>query len=286
MSASSAAHTATLNDLLHYVWRAKFVWVLMVIVFLVAGFILYSTARPYYKAELIVGPANPINGAEISSLLGNENLFAIRHLVQRVGVGSSSDFTRFENMYDGPSVASLLLEDDTVRKGLARDYAYESMRDDYELSKEWLADYMARRVTLHPVGATPLRKMVYMHPSPEFGQYFLTRIHTLTDALIRQTIRAETIERVQYLQEAVEQTRNPEHRRALTTLLLEQERLRMLVSIDQPYAAAIVEPASASHKPRWPDVFLILPGFMTAGFVLGLMLYGLFRRRSDVHTAY
>ncbi len=264
----------TLNDLLYFIWRAKFYWLTGVIFFGVIGILVFTSVQPFYKSQMIVGPANPINGAEASSLLADENLFALRYLVQRVGVASSSDFVRFESMFSGVSVASLLMEDEAIYKGLQNDYIYASRRKAPKWEASWLADYIDRRVTLHPVNATPLRRMVYFHPDPEFGQYFLSRIHTLTDALIRQTIRAETIERVQYLQGAVEETRNPEHRRALTTLLLEQERLRMLVSIDQPYAAAIVEPASSSYKPRWPDVYILMSGFVAVGFMLGLMSYG------------
>lgn len=264
----------TLNDFLCFVWRAKLYWIVTVIIFGVIGFILYSSVQPFYKSQIIIGPANPINGAEVSSLLADENLFALRYLVQRVGSGASSDFTRFEAMYSGPSVAALLLEDEKIYRGLQHDYIYASLREKPPWDKAWLADYIDRRVILYPVGATPLRRMVYYHPNPAFGQYFISSIHTLTDALIRQTIKAETTQRVQYLQDAVEGTRNPEHRRALTTLLLEQERLRMLVSIDQPYAAAIVEPAASSHKPEWPDAYMVMLSFIIAGLVLGLLLYG------------
>lgn len=67
---------------------------------------------------------------------------------------------------------------------------------------------------------------------------------------------------------------NPEHRRALTNLLMEQERVKMLVSIDQSYTATIVEPAANLPKPSWPKPLLILPIFMMIGAVLGFVLHG------------
>lgn len=280
MSADVTLQPQSLQDLFSEIWRAKISLLFWIAIMVCLALVFGKTAKPYFKAEMIVAPANPINGAEVSSLLADENLFALRYLVQRVGVGSSSDFTRFENMYAGPSVASLLLQDENIRIGLARDHAFSFMQDTEGWNAAKLSDYIAKRVRFETIGATPLRRMVYFHPDKEFGIYFLTRIHTLTDTIIRQNIRAEAIERVQYLQEAVEATNNPEHRRALTTLLLEQERLRMLVSIDQPYAASVIEPASSSNKPKWPDWKLLIAGAVLFGAFLGWMFYGL-RRRSD-----
>jgi hypothetical protein len=274
------ASPQTLGDIIAQMWAARLHVLIGVLIFAAAALFFWSQATGFYKHQIVLAPANPINGAEVSSLLADENLFALKYLVQRVGVGGSSDFTRFENTYAGPSVAALLLQDATVKQGLARDYAFGFMRDNHAMTPARLSEYLARRVKLQPIGATPLRRLVYHHPDPAFGTYLLTRIHTLTDTLIRQTIRAEAIERVQYLQDAVSETPNPEHRRALTTLLLEQERLRMLVSIDQPYAASVIEPASASAKPVWPDLALLLTVAILCGGFLGLVAHGL-RRRAD-----
>jgi len=269
-----------LGDAFARLWSIKWFLLLWMAAFLALALVYGFGAQKFYKAEMIVAPANPINGAEVSSLLADENLFALRYLVQRVGVGTSSDFTRFENMYAGPSVAEMLLQDENILKGLSMDRAYGFLAPQKNWNAARLSEYLSKRVRIVPIGATPLRKMVYFHPNPEFASYLLTRIHVLTDALIRQTIKAEAIERVQYLSDAVQKTNNPEHRRALTTLLLEQERLRMLVSIDQPYAASVIEPASASDKPQWPDLKLLVCAALVCGFLTGWLVHG-FRRRPD-----
>lgn len=271
-----SAQEKTLVDLFRDVWRARFYMFFMTMLGVIAASAFVTLAIPHYRASMIVSPATPMNGAEISSLLADDSLFALRYLVQRVGVANSSDFLRFESMYDGASVAALLLEDPNIEKGVRMDRAFAfSKAPEGELGAESLAEYISDKVSLEPVGNTTLRRLVYRHPNRKFAVYFVERLHALADGLIRRTIREETEDRIAYLKDAVGGTSNPEHRRALTTLLLEQERLRMLVSIDQPYAAAIVEPPSAGAKPAWPDPLFLYSAFVIAGMMAGFVIYSI-----------
>jgi hypothetical protein len=233
------------------------------------AFAFLSVSVSYYRAEIIIAPAAPLTGAESSSMLANEDLFALRFLVQRLGAGTGSDFQRFENIFSGVSVAAILLGDPKIQDGLARDKSF--VFEDHT-AKDWsaekLSDYLKRRVILEPVGLTNAKRMVYLHSDQDFAKYLLGALHHIADSLIRRTIREESRARVEYLSNAMAQTNNPEHRRALTTLLMEQERLLMLVSIDQPYAASVIEPPSVNLKPRWPDAALV---YLVLGFVFGLM---------------
>ena len=265
----------TLIDLCADLWHAK-VYILcglLVALVLAGGFIVSAT--PYYKARAVLSPANPINGTDVSSLLADEGLFALGSLAQRMGGANSSDFTRFENTYAGPSVAELLIKDPAIREGLMKDPAFGAVKSEAEWNAVRVADYIEERVRLEPLGATPMRRMVYLHPGREFGSYFLQNLHRLTDELIRQKIRQEATQRVRYLQDSVVKTSNPDHKRALTALLMEQERLLMLVSIEMPYAATVVEPPSASRAPAWPDPLLIFPVFALVGMVVGFVIFSI-----------
>lgn len=267
--------TPTLKDLLRDIFSARgFIMVFALAGAVAAGLFVYM-ATPYYRAQMIVSPANPMNGAEVSSLLADDNLFALRYLVQRVGVANSSDFMRFENVYDGQSVATALLKDERITEGLSQDRMFPFSRSETQWNAAKLAEYIDERVRLEPVGATPMRRLAYYHPDPTFAVYFIQAIHTVSDTLIRRDIHTNAAQRVQYLQDAVGKTNNPEHRRALTTLLLEQERLRMLVSIEQSYAASVIEPAASSYKPRWPDKALVFAALVFAGALAGFVIWSI-----------
>ncbi len=263
-----------LKDFLHRVWHSGW-WVCGgALVGCGLAFVLVALLQPQYRAKMIVSPANPINGAESSSLLADDNLFALRYVMQRVGSGSSSDFVRFENSFAGVPVAAALLKREDVRRGLAQDRAASFLPVDTLWSPEKFAVYIQKRVKVDPVGATALRSMSYYHPNAEFAAKFLGLLHVTTDQMIRQNIREKTEERVQYLKKAIQETYNPEHKRALTTLLMEQERLRMLVSIENDYSAEVVEPASSSYKPVWPDRALIYVLLIVAGMFGGFLIAG------------
>jgi hypothetical protein len=270
----------TLADLREDILRAGG-WVtggIVIATILAVAFIIMAT--PFYRAQMIVAPANPANSStSIESFPGTDDF------IRRGSVGESGDFLRFENMVAGPSVAAKLLQDDKIKRGLSFDKTFENSREQTEWSPEQLAEYIAKRVRVEPVGATALRRLVYQHPSREFGVYFLHSIHRITDEMIRAQARQEAEARVKYLQQAGFEANNPDHRRALTALLLEQERLLMLASIDQAYAASVIEPPASSWKPRWPDPFIIVPSMIFAGALLGFFLHGFFSPSRDKQYA-
>lgn len=268
----------TLYDLLAVFWRAKIYVIIGMLLGFAVAFGLLAVVQPHYRAVMIVAPANPLNGPEVSSLLANNNLYALRYLVQRVGHNSAaSDFTQFQSIYNGPSVAAALLEDENIIKGLLRDPFRGLLADNQEIRPETLAEYIEKRVRMTQVGATGMAELGYYHPERSFAIYFLHNLHLHSDRIIRDKTRNEAAQRIDYLRSMIEKSPNPEHKRALTTLLMEQERLRMLVSIDNYYAARVVEPASAPVRPQWPDPALVYGGFGLTGFLLALFLYGLVR---------
>lgn len=270
----------TMADFFYDIYKAKFAILIGAVIgfFVALSFISFSI--PHYKTEMILSPASPMTGAESSSMLADDNLFALRYLAQRIGGGGGgSDFQRFENIYAGPSVAEILLRDKTVQQGLSNDRGFTFSDAENDWSAEKLAEYLKTRVSLEPVGTSAAKKLVYYHQDQDFAEYFLSGIHRIADNLIRHNIREDAKARVDYLNDAIAKTSNTEHRRALTTLLMEQERLLMLVSIDQPYAANVIEPASSSAKTAWPNLYFVYTGFILLGMLAGFLIYNLRRQR-------
>lgn len=255
----------TLGALMREIWAGR-AWVLAgALIGLVVAFVLMQAAVPHYAAQMVLAPASPMNMASGS----DED--AARPSAETMS------YERFEASFKGVAVAGLLLRDPEITAGLARDKAFVFSKSEDAWSAEKLAEYIARRVEVDPVGESSLRILRYLHPDGEFAVMFLQRLHNVSDGLIRHGLRREVNERIAYLNKAIVENHNPEHRRALTDLLMEQERLRMLVSIDQPYAAALVVPAAASVKAHWPDGFLVYAGFGFAGALLGFVMFSSWR---------
>lgn len=261
----------TLYDVLRDVWRAKF-WMLgFVIIMTIAAFVFLSVANDFYRAEMIIAPASPMGqslqkGGDIgegSTQLGEEDF------------QSNAAFLRFENTYNGASVANFLVRDKEIITGLALDRTFEFSENLEKWNAENLSEYLKKRVRLEPVSGTPLRRMIYLHPDKKFAVDMVKRIHRITDEMIRARILVETNQRIDYLNASLDKTTNPDHKRSLANLLMEQERLKMMVSLDQPYAASIIEPAYSSVRARWPDPYIIYPVFIFIGMLLGFVTYGL-----------
>tara|TARA_B100000780_G_scaffold268202_1_gene225936 strand:- start:732 stop:1634 length:903 start_codon:yes stop_codon:yes gene_type:complete len=273
-----ASHEPKLGDLALDIWRAK-IWIIAAALgALLAAFVFVQICVPHYKGTILLSPAAPMTGAETSSMLANDDLFALRFLMQRLGPGQGSDFQRFENIYAGPSVAEILLSDENILQGLSRDRSFIFSSPETRWSAEKLSAYLNKRLRLEPVGTSNARRLVYYHPDGAFAKYMLSAIHHIADGLIRRDIREDSRARVDYLRGAIAQTNNPEHRRTLTTLLMEQERLLMLVSIDQPYAASVIEPAAIGVEPEWPNAPLIYSAAALVFAFFGFLAYGVWRR--------
>ena len=266
----SSSDPLTLLDVLSDLRRAR-VYIfggLFVGFFLALGFL--AVATPHYRAQMMVGPATPLNAMQPVSER-TDNFF--------IAAENTADFLRFENMISGPHVAGVLLKDSAIAQQVMKEANDGVMADgdDSTWTPPRLADYVRRRVQIDPVGDTQLRRLTYYHPDPLFAVYMLEQIQKATDGLIRAKARTEIAQRLDYLNTALRAAREPEQRRNLASLLMEQERLLMMVSIDQPYAADIIEPASASFRPRWPQPLPVFAIFLLVGALAGFVIYGLRR---------
>ncbi len=262
----------TLFDVLRDLWRAKIYLSIFGATLLLLAFIFMSFAKDFYRAEMIIAPATHMG----QGILHDRNDIGEGSIsVQSSSLQSNEAFLRFENIYAGVSVASILLQDKEIIAALKHDRSFEfsNPKDDWDAAG--LSEYLSMRVKLEPVSGTSLRRITYLHPNKEFAVYLVSRIHRVSDEIIRNSILKEVNGRINYLNKSLAVIANPSHRRNLTALLMEQERLKMLVSIDQPYAASIIEPVHALSKPRWPDPYVIYPVFLFFGLLMGFIAYGL-----------
>jgi len=262
----------TLGDLVQSVWRAKLSVVIGGVFGLIAAIVFLSVAVPHYRVTMLVGPAERAPKADIKALLPDNPSFALQYLVSTMGSQDSSDFMRFENTFRGPAVAAELLKDAKIKEGMAYNGPFVFSPSETIDSPQALSDLLQKSISIEPVGNTPLRRVSIDVSSREFGLYILNKAYTQTDALIRAEIQNQAHNRAAYLQDMLGKTNNPDHRRALTALLMEQEHIQMILGANEAYAAIIAEAPSVSVKPWWPRKSLILAGFIFAGMVLGFAL--------------
>ena len=262
----------SLRQLLILFWRAKYVIVVCVILTCVAGFFFIKVTTPAYRATMIVAPADGYALGDYASSIQYDRIAALPFWRPKDKEGESTDFYRFIYTLRGPSVAKILLLDKNVLSKI-NEFSKKEIQ-----SEEELAQYLTKNLRIDPMGATPLRKITYHHPDAEFSAAMLRKLHLVADQMIRRDRRRQSQSRISYLNEALSKNQNPDHRRGITNLLMQQEHVQMLANLDEAYSAIIVEPASHSPHPVWPNKVLIyaLAGFI--GCFIGFILWSLTRR--------
>ncbi len=242
-----------------YVFIGAFVGLMFAVLFLII-------VTPRHTANMMIAPAERSGGTDISAFFPENSSFAKKYMVDSIGSAESTDFMRFEHILLGPSVAKILMEENSyVVDGVKRGKRFLFADGPTIRSPEELSAYFKENITISPVAATSLRHLSYLHPDPEFAVNLLKMIYETADKIIKKDIKAQAIKRSIYFKKALEIEENPEHRKALTSLFLEQEHILTMLAVDEPFAAMIAEPATTGLAPDWPPYHIVIGVFMFAG---------------------
>jgi uncharacterized protein involved in exopolysaccharide biosynthesis len=129
---------------------------------------------------------------------------------------------------------------------------------------------LQKMLRIRVIGSTAMRELQLHYPDRGFGLTLLYAMHQAADNVLREEAARRSAAISDYLEKQLQNVRMQEHRAVLSELLASQERIRILVAVDLPYAADIIEPPTAPLQPDvpapWPIVILgsLLGIFMTA----------------------
>ena len=252
---------------------------------LMAAFAFIVIANPQTQARMLVGPAQLLDAQVNARYQDGQNSYMRMPENESTAKNSVSNFIRFEAIMRGISVARLLLRDQRIAEGLFNDRQFVFSQARSEMQPADLARYIEKRVNIDPFGETSLKALTYRHGDPVFAAYLLQQIHRVSDQLIRADLRNHVDQRIAYLERVIAKTSNPEQRRIMTNLLLEQERIRMMVSMEAPVAASVIEPAAAGSRAVWPDPYLFYAGFGFLGLLIGYLVFGVVSYEGDIDYA-
>lgn len=261
----------SLKELCVRFWRAKLFMIIGLVIALIGAFIFLTIATPTYKASMIVAPADGYALGDYASSSQYDAIAALPFWRPKDQEGASTDFYRFVHTLRGSAAAKILMTDQNVLKRINETLSTKITKP------EALAVYLNRKLRVDPLGASPLRKISYNHPDAEFAAAMLRKIHLVADQMIRRDRRRQSQSRIEYLDNSLRKTNNPDHRKGITNLLMQQEHVQMLANLDEAYAAIVVEPASSSPKPTWPNKPLILFISSFLGLLFGYSAWALRR---------
>jgi uncharacterized protein involved in exopolysaccharide biosynthesis len=135
-----------------------------------------------------------------------------------------------------------------------------------------LVRYLRSRILVQQIGNTPMRRISYRHPDPEFARLLLNRLYAATEGQLRTIAVRGNATMIDEYARMIHVTSDLEHKRALWATLIGHERFATMMNVDLPLAADLLEPAAADALPDTPDPAMVLPIAIAAGLVLGLIL--------------
>ena len=139
-------------------------------------------------------------------------------------------------------------------------------------SAEKLAKRLTDELDIMEIPLTGMRRIAFRHKDPEFAAQFLRWLHEEADGLIREEAQERTTRQIQYIEEKLATVFVAEHRMSLTQLLSDQEKQMMMIQVDLPYAARIIEPPIVSDRPTSPKVIRNLLFEVVGGAILGVFI--------------
>lgn len=264
----------TIIDFIRTLWRARLSLLIGGLIGALAGLALVYSLQPQYRATMIVAPSLIDQSGESLTRFENGQNVALDRLGLERAV--PPEFVRFEQILRGSTVAGILSRYDGIAALMGQDRLFV-FQNAAPLDQSDVPEYLIHHVSIEPIGTTTSRRISFTHPDRDFAVRLLGHLHKISDATIRQKAGSDTQQRIAWLQRELSTTSNPDHRAALTALLLAQERRRMLVSMDQPYAAEIVEAPSSFSKPAWPSYTLMMVVSIFVGMLGGFVIFSLRR---------
>lgn len=253
-----------LPQLLARIWCGRVHLIRWMLAGLLLGLSLSLLLKPHYEATMIVGPTD--NEKYTTAFIANDegNMAPSKNTIR----STDTNFIRFEQSVRGFRVASLLFQMDDVRTKLEQDSVWRGLGSPFK-AEEDIALYLENHIQIEPVGSSNNLKITYSHPDPVFAARLLSLLRKANDQLLRNQDKDAALKRIDWFKDALKKSFNPEHRQALARMLMVDERRVMVLSLDQPYTAQVIEDAAARPRPVVPKPLLYILVCTLLGAFLG-----------------
>lgn len=260
-------NSESLPEIGRRIWQQKQHLLYGAVIGLCFSIFLIFTLKPHFQASMIVAP--PSRDSRTNSFIEGTLVYA-PEIEARIPTGSP-EFIRFEQSLRGVAVANILFRMGGIVEDIKKDSIWRGQKGSIN-SPEELSEYLAKKIKIDTIGATSNRRIIYHHPDPAFAAKLLTILRKADDQIIRTSVKTETETKIDWLKSELTKTLNPDHRKAIAQLLLSEERRRMLLSLETPYAVNVVEEASSLPKPVIPNKFFIVFMLLGAGLGMGALI--------------
>ena len=285
----------TFRALFFQIVRGK--WIILATMAVLVGLVTVwmKTTEPLYTASMVIAPTGEAGAGGMAGRLLQYGDLASLAGINLPSAEAVSPFTQFTELVTSVTVAQRLQDKyGVLQKLFERSWDAENKRwlppeGPVESVMGWVrgffnlpawtppsatsfAAYLEDELEISEVARSGMRKIAFRHEDPEFAVRLLHWIHEESDELIREEAQERTTRQIEYIERKLATVSIIEHRQSLTQLLSDQEKEMMMIQVDLPFSARIIEPPTASDEPTFPKPELFLAISLVAGFFLGVFL--------------
>lgn len=287
------AARAILGDLVQ-----GWVWILIGggVGFLIALGIL-NLVPPEHTAMIVIGPTSISGPAAMGVRVPVDRQNATNLAEHPSGSEEVSDFARYLHLLTSQTVARRLLADATLMHGLFADrwdpasqtwrlpsgplsrvsrliLAMAGRESWVEPDADALTRLLTRALVVESVGTGAMRRIRFRATDPAFARSVLSKVTAAADDQLREEARHRIETQIAFIRGQLGSVVAADHRRALVDLQADQERMLLLIGMDLPFAADIVEVPVVSALPDWPNAPTLLAALTAVGVAVAAFAVG------------
>ncbi len=292
----SAAAEITIRSLLETLARGWWLLLAAIVLALLVTAVALKLQSPLYSATMIVAPAptdltaasqlaseleqfaslatlaqSPAKIERVSDLERYLQLFGSTALAARLQAEQQLLQTVFENDWDAEQQAWRRPQDlrAVIERAVLGFFGFPSWTEpDIAALAEWLDG----RVQVTRIGGSAMLRLRMQHPRPEFAAQIVALVHETADQLLRENALARIGGQIALVERELAAEPSPTRRAALDDLLRQQYQVQALLQVDQPYAAQVLVPVTASATPTSANPLLVLVLAAMVGAILGIFV--------------
>jgi uncharacterized protein involved in exopolysaccharide biosynthesis len=267
------------TDLAATAKQHKFVIPVSIAAFVCAALLWLNCVTPCYTAEMIIGPV-----LQTTAVTNDQKIMREMESDEVL-----SDYARAVQLLVSPEIAEQILKDKqlNVRSHLIQNngwgqalksFIWRIAGQNYKQAQDasTLSTILGRHVHIDAIGRSAMRRVTFRHADREFAISLLNAIYHASDMHLKIQAGQRAMVQSAYLRAALDHVTHTDQRKALIKLLMVQERMRVLVAVDLPYAAEQIQQADAPRSADWPAVGLVLFfALFLGGFVGCSILYAM-----------
>ncbi|KGM34794.1 Wzz/FepE/Etk N-terminal domain-containing protein [Inquilinus limosus] len=278
-------------------WRHRWLVVLAIVAAVALGVLFIIVSPTRYTSRLIVMPTEA--SQQLSDLLRNAGASALASsLTSLTGNEQITYFDRFSKQLTAVSTAAALKEHKGLIESLM-DLRWNDQRKIWEstsfltpikaalgldtsvdTSAQAVAEFLRKNLNQEQDRDSPITTLSLDAADAEVARQALGYLHRYSDDQIKQAIYQQTQSKLEYLQRRLQNVTVNDYRQTLIGLILDQEKILMLIQPNLPFAAEALEQPEVLTEPSSPKKVRILVLAGLIGLVVGAFIaYRIDRKR-------